>query len=411
MKSKWNYAKAQPVRLAVQQRVIILRVLLLFIPMLLVASCGTKEEPKHIASGKPTDLSGLEQPANKVVFSDVKTVVPVQQSLQPVLDAEGVLSYDPDLLNTISARFSGRIEKLYVHFNFQPVKAGEHIMDIYSPEILTAQQDFIHVLQAPGRDESMVQAARNKLMQLGLTGTQIRQIEQSLRAINPLPVFSAFTGHIHDIGTGSGTGGASMGNGMAPAQGTNTTQPQIENLPSSQSSALSLREGMYVQSGQAMFSVYNTSRVWAVLNIYPKDADHIKKGNRVALTLETDPGKTYEAVIGYIEPVAGQNASAIKARVYLSGSNVLKIGTLLHAKITCTEIQGLWLPRQSVVDLGSAQAVFIKKENHFVARKIEAGFTTDSLVQVIAGLNTGEAVAADAQYMVDSESFTNPDNQ
>lgn len=384
--------------------------------MLLISvfSCGSKKEAKHIASGKGIDLSGLEQPANRVIFSDVKTVLPVEKSIQPVLDAEGVISYDPSLLNTISARFSGRIEKLYVHYNFQPVTAGERIMDVYSPEILTAQHDLLLLLQQAGTDAALLAGARQKLLFMGVTEAQIKRIELTRQPIDPLPVYSTYTGHIHDIGTGSGTGNTAMGGNMSSAQGSNASpsQVQIENLPSSQTSALSIREGMYIQNGQALFSVYNTARVWAVLNIYPKDADHIRKGNHVTITLETKPGYAMDAVIDYLEPVAGQNASAIKARVYLNNaeSHALKIGTLLHARIVCNEINGVWLPRRAVVDLGSSQTVFVKKENHFVSTTIHTGFANDSLIQIISGLNTLDAVAENAQYMVDSESFTGSDN-
>jgi Cu(I)/Ag(I) efflux system membrane fusion protein len=108
-----------------------------------------------------------------------------------------------------------------------------------------------------------------------------------------------------------------------------------------------------------------------------------------------------------MEPVAGQNASTIKARVYLQNKEDLhlKIGALLSAKITSSEITGLWLPRNAVVNLGQKQIVFIKTEKHFKTKIIQTGITTDSLVQIISGLTGDESVAANAQFMVDSESF------
>ena len=96
----------------------------------LLASCNSKVEQKHIKT-KTADLDGLVQPANQTVFSDVKTILPIQKIITPVLNATGVMSYDPSSLNTISARFSGRIEKLYLRFNFQKISKPQCFYTYY----------------------------------------------------------------------------------------------------------------------------------------------------------------------------------------------------------------------------------------------------------------------------------------
>jgi Cu(I)/Ag(I) efflux system membrane fusion protein len=231
------------------------------------------------------------------------------------------------------------------------------------------------------------------LQLLGLTTEQLNHIETTKQPINPLPVFSPYSGHIHDIGISNGVASSSsMNNGMGSGMSSSATTPsqvQIENLPSSQTAALTIKEGMYLESGQPIFAVYNTNQVWAILNIFPQDAALIKVGDKVSITAETNPTNVISSTISYIEPVAGQNASAIKARVYLlNAENLhLKIGTLLSAKITSTEIKGMWLPRNAVVNLGQKQIVFLKMENHFITKTIQTGIVTDSLVQIISGLN------------------------
>lgn len=149
-----------------------------------------------------------------------------------------------------------------------------------------------------------------------------------------------------------------------------------------------------------------------MLNIFPQDAALIKVGDKVSITAETNPANIISSTISYIEPVAGQNASAIKARVYLQNAENLhlKIGTLLSAKITSTELNGMWLPRSAVVNLGQKQIVFLKTENHFVTKSIQTGTVTDSLIQIISGINSDEQVAVNAQFMVDSESFIKATN-
>ena len=382
--------------------------------ILLIAfcSCNSRDEHKHIPTNKESELDGMTQPTNQTVFSEVKTILPTQQSITPILNATGVISYDPRLINNISARFSGRIEKLYVRFNFQNVSKGQHIMDIYSPELLTEQQNLIYLLNNSSNDVTLINASKQKLQLLGFTVEQLKQIETTQRPINPVPIYSPYSGHIHDVGVESNipSSASSMNNGMSSGMSNtinSSTQVQIENLPSSQSAVLTIKEGMYVQSGQAVFAVYNIDKVWAMLNIFPQDASLIKIGDKVSITVEINPTKVISSTIDYIEPVAGENAFAVKARVYLQNAENLhlKIGTLLFAKINPGEITGLWLPRNAVVNLGQKQIVFLKRENHFKSRIIQIGIITDSLIQIISGLNGNEFVAANAQFMVDSESF------
>ncbi len=409
MKSKWKYDK----RITLFSVIYLLPILIGIASVFLISSCNSRDEhkQKHISGGKIGDLDGLAQPANQTVFSEVKTISPSNKSITPILNATGVITYDPRLLNNISARFSGRIEKLYVRFNFENVSKGQRIMDIYSPEILTAQQNLIFLLNNSEKDITLINSSKQKLQQFGLTDEQLKQIEITKQIISPFPVYSPYSGHIHDIGIGSGTASSSaVGNGMNSGMNSSaasSSQVQLENLPSSQTAALTIKEGMYLQNGQAIFAVYNISQVWAVLNIFPQDAALIKTGNKVSITAETTPDKVISSSINYIEPAAGQNASAIKARVYLQNAENLhlKIGTLISAKITAAEIKGLWLPRNAVVNLGQKQIVFLKTKNHFITKNIQTGILNDSLIQVIRGLQGDEQVAANAQFMIDSESF------
>ena len=371
-------------------------------------SCNNRDEHRHIPTNKTIDLEGLAKPTNQTVFSEVKTISPLQQTITPILNATGVISYDPRLLNNISARFSGRIEKLYVRFNFENVTNGQRIMDIYSPEILTAQQNLIYLLINSTDDLELINSSKQKLQLLGLSNEQIKQIVKTKEPLNPLPVYSTYSGHIHDIGISNGvTSPSPMKSGMNASTSNTPSQLQIENLPSSQTSSLSIKEGIYVESGQPIFAVYNISQVWAVLNIFPQDAVLIKVGNKVSIKAETNPSHIISSSINYIEPVAGQNASAIKARVYLQNADNLhlKVGTLINATITTSAIKGIWLSKNALVDLGQKQIVFIKRENYFITQIIQTGIVSDSFVQIISGLNGNEQVAANAQYMVDSESF------
>ncbi len=407
MKEKWKYDRQWLIVNAQG----VLYFSLIVLSLMIIPSCKNISEPEHLSTATG-DLNGLEQPANQTVFSEVKTILPVQKSISPLIEATGVIAYDPSLLNNISARFDGRIEKLYVRYNFEIVYKGQRIMDVYSPEILTEQQNLIFLLNNPSPDQLLIKSSKQKLIVLGVTNEQLRQIEILRKLINPMPVYSPYSGHIHDIGLSNGVKNSlpSMGNGMSSGNrnlSNSSTQGQIENIPSSQTSSLSIREGMYIDRGQPIFAVYNTNKIWAVLNIFPLDAKCIKVGDKVSLISETNPTNTINAVIGYIEPVTGQNASAIKARVYLENEVKpnLKIGTLVNAKINSNEISGIWVPRKAVLNIGQKQIVFIKTKVAFQTKKIRTGVVADSFIQIIQGLNIEDQIAVNAQYMVDSESF------
>lgn len=412
MKRKWKYANFNQL-LAVSYWLMAIG------SVILITSCKGKHETVQSSNIVKTNLDGLVQPVNKTVFSNVKTTSPTEQTITPVIKSVGIISYDPRLVNNISARYGGRIDKLYIRFNFQNVRKGERIMDIYSPEILTEQQNLIYLVSSTSPNQSIIASSEQKLKLFGLTDEQLKQIETKKKAITPLPVYSPYTGHIHDIGISSGSNSmapSSMNNNMSspiqkdasPAQ----SPMQIENLPSSQTSALSMKEGMYVQSGQAVFAVYNTSQVWAVLDVYPKDAELLKIGNNVVIIPETNSEDSIHATINYIEPISGQNASTIKTRVYLQNMDTLhlKIGTLLVAKIFPAPVKGLWIPRSAVVDLGNKKVVFVQDKDHFIAKSIQAGITTDSFIQILGGLSNKDKIAVNAQYLVDSESFIKTDN-
>jgi Cu(I)/Ag(I) efflux system membrane fusion protein len=406
MKRKWKYGKGI---LHLIRNLALVSGLSLFI-----FSCHSKQEPAAPSNVLKTDLEGLVKPVNSTVFSTVKTVSPSQQTIHPVIKSVGVIAYDPRLINNISMRYAGRIERLYIRFNFQSVKKGERIMDIYSPEILTEQQNLIYLFSAVPVDQSAISASKQKLKFLGLTDEQLLEVESKKLAINPLPVYSPYTGHIHDVGinnSGRAMPPAAMNNNMSSSSSGDVSLPkqpsQIENLPSSQSAALTLKEGMYVQGGQAVFAVYAVSDVWAVLDIYPNDAGLIRAGDKAIISSETKPGDSIFSGISYIEPVTGANASTIKARVYLKNAEAhhLKIGALLTAEIFPQAVSGLWVPKSAVVDLGNKKVVFVQDKKYFRAVPVRTGITTESFIQIVEGLKKDEKLAANAQYLVDSESF------
>jgi len=174
---------------------------------------------------------------------------------------------------------------------------------------------------------------------------------------------------------------------------------------------LSIKEGMYVQKGQNIFSIFDPAKAWAVINIFAGQNEMVKAGDRVRITPETNPLKDFRAFISYIEPVYRDGSKTLSARVYFDNSKLnITIGSQVKATVFAGNRSANWLPEEAVLSLGLEKVVFVRTGEAFSARKIETGIINKHLIQVLSGLDKTEAVAANAQYLVDSESFIKTKN-
>jgi Cu(I)/Ag(I) efflux system membrane fusion protein len=293
-------------------------------------------------------------------------------------------------MQTIAAKVSGRIERLYVKYRYQHVHMGDKIMDIYSPELVTAQQDLLFVLHNDPGNAALLDAARTKLQLLGMDAQQLQQVIQSGKPLYKVTVYTHYTGHIHEAGNMT----ESPGSGTPPMD----VSKEMDELP--------LKEGMYVQKGQTVFQLYNTDQSWIILNLYAGSSSLVKTGSPLTITPETAPDKPFQATISYIEPFYRDNSKTLTARVYFDNSSrQLPIGSQVKATIRGATGSGAWLPREAVLSLGLHQVVLKKENGLFQVSAVQTGITTDSLIQITGGLSPQDSVAADAQFLMDSESF------
>lgn len=354
--------------------------------------CGMQlEKVKPPTEARTVSLNTLLKPANQQVVASVSMVHLAARKENIEMESYGFITYDPGQEGVIASNVEGRIEKLYVKYRFQQIHRGQRIMDIYSPELLTAQQNLLFLLKNDPSNDELMSAAKQKLLLLGMSQGQLNQVIRTGKEAYTVAVFSKYSGHIHESG-----GNGSMSNGPAVSM----------NDVSLTTKELSVKEGMYVQKGQTIFSVFNPAKAWAVLNIFAGQAALVKKGNQVLIHPESTPGKSFMASISYIEPYYRPDSKTLTARVYFdNGKMNIPIGSQVKATIFAGDRSANWLPEEAVLSLGLDKVVFVRKEEAFVARKIETGIVNKHLIQVLSGLDQSEAVAANAQYLVDSESF------
>ncbi|MCP1386575.1 efflux RND transporter periplasmic adaptor subunit [Runella salmonicolor] len=351
-------------------------------------------------------LAILVKPTYEYVLSGVKTVQPQRRSQQLVVNAFGFLSYDAQALSSIATRFGGRIERLYVRYPFQTIRKGQKIMDIYSPDLVTAQQNLIFLLQNDAENQTLIDNARQRLLLLGLTSDQLKSVEQSKKPIMQLSIYSPYSGIIVERSAGEIPMPSGGSNRMNEGMGGSKSAAQIAPPPSTTKGELTLKEGMYVQKGQRLFEVQNTHSVWAMLEFYPTDVPKVKVGQSVMLELEGDSENQFFGKINYLEPLITTNNRNPRARVYVPNpSGKLKIGSLVKASINAGTQNALWVPSSALLDMGREKMAFVRKAGVFRSRTVQTGLQEGNWVEVLSGLTSEETFAENAQFLMDSESF------
>jgi Cu(I)/Ag(I) efflux system membrane fusion protein len=352
----------------------------------LVKKTVTPEKANGIA------LNVLLRPSNQYVISTISTVH-LQASDEPVeIESYGSITYDTRQVGSIATNVSGRIEKLFVKYRYQKIAKGQKIMDIYSPELLTAQQNLLFLLKNDPDNQMMIGAAKQRLLLLGMSNAQLQQVIHTGKTIFTVSVYSGYSGHIHESDGANGMQSQQQQTGMRDV--------------SLITEELSLKEGVYVTKGQNLFTIYNPSKAWVVLNIFAGQANMVKVGDKVRIVPETAPDKNFRASISFIEPFYRPDSKTTTARVYYDNSQLnIPIGSQVRATVFAGDRTAKWLPEEAVLSLGLDKVVFLKKGDAFIAHKIEAGIVNNHLIQVLNGLSENDEVAANAQYLVDSESF------
>ena len=353
--------------------------------------CGMQlEKIKSTSDSKTVSLNTLLKPSNQQVIANIPMIHMMEREENIEMESYGFITYDTRQTGVIATNFSGRIEKLYVKYRYQKISKGQRIMDIYSPELMTAQENLLFLLKSDPDNTMLINASKQKLYLLGMSNQQVSTVINSGKVNYSVSVYSNYSGHVQE----------SNGSGM------NSNQQTVMSPAAFTTEELSVKEGMYVQKGQNIFSVFNPNKAWALLNIFTGQTAMVKVGNKVRITPETNPLKDFRASISYIEPVYREGSKTATARVYFDNSvSKIPIGSQVKATIFAGDRFANWLPEEAVLSLGLDKVVFVRTGESFIARKIETGISNKHLVQILSGLDKNEAVAANAQYLIDSESF------
>jgi membrane fusion protein, copper/silver efflux system len=369
------------------------------------------------SSAVDTSLLPLLKPVNEQVISTMPTITANDDMRIFSVPVQGIVSYDTRKQVSISSRVAGRIERMYIKYNYQPVSKGQLIMEIYSPDLAAAQRELIYISRNDN-NSSLLQKARQRLSLLGMPSSQITQVERTGKPLYRVPVYSNVSGYIIEktlVASNSNSSAAiapsSSSSGNMGGMGRETSNASTSSQPTFNQSPVIIREGQYVGAGETVFTIYQANNMIAEFSFTPALASEIKQGQKLVFRTSANPDDVKTGSIGLIEPVQKNGQSFTVARVYLSNTN-LQPGQLLTANIPVVKKDTYWLPENAVLQLGKKSVVFKKENNVFVPKEVKTGVRTEGLVEVLDSIY-GWQIAKNASYLVDSESFIriNSNNQ
>jgi Cu(I)/Ag(I) efflux system membrane fusion protein len=335
-----------------------------------------KASEGDIESLKAVSLSPTQR-----VMANVSTAPARRRAFEYAINAVGVIDYAEPFQAKVSARFRGRIEKLYVNFTGEVVRKGQPLFEMYSPDLVSAEREYVLAVSAitspqePGADpaqkaqaEAMVNAARERLrVHYGMTLSQIESI--------------ASTGQTNSTVTFT-----------SPIHGTVV--------------AKEVQEGQYVDEGILLYQLADLSKVWAYLDIYEKDIRFIKTGQTVVITADAYPGESFSGRVAFIDPTLDSQTRTARVRVELNNtSGKLKPQMFVKSETRIPVPNALVVPASALLSTGKRDVVWIEvKPNVFEPRDVVAGLGEGREVQILRGLNEGDMVATTGGFMLDSES-------
>lgn len=360
------------------------------------------------------DLAGLLKSPNESVVAAIKTIKGHYKSVKVSVQAQGVVTYDTRNIYTIPARAGGRLERVYLKYEFQSVSKGQKIAEIYSPELIATQRELLFLLENDPENKALINGAKRKLELLGFSNFQINDLIKRKVTSNTFSIYSPYSGYliadtqsspVTSVVIQSASGSNGMADGMRP---TSSLSPAMSSSSENTATTSIMKEGNYVAAGQTLFSIVNATALRIELDLPGAFAGTVKEGSKVELNF--GGGKNEAATVDFVQPFFSQGQDFLKIRVYANQTEGLHIGHLVNATINLEPKESLWVPKEAVLDLGLQKVVFLKERGSLKPTSVLTGISADGLIEIRSGLASSDDIAANAQYLVDSESFVKPVN-
>jgi Cu(I)/Ag(I) efflux system membrane fusion protein len=334
-----------------------------------------KSAQQEATSSELDDLQRVSLSPTQRVVANVTTVRVEKRAITKDLDLVGVVSVAEPNYRHISMRFPGRLEKLHVNHAGQVVRVGDPVADVYSPEAISAQQEFILALESADHatgtfaagSESHAKQAEMKLLLWGFTPAQVEELHTTRKVRHVVTIYSFIAGTV--------------------------LKKNVD-------------EQHYAMTGEDIFDVVDLSTVWVFLDIYEKDLRYVKVGQSVTVISSAYPDEAFKGRLALIDPVINPETRTARVRAeFANPGNRLKPQTYVTATLREELGTSLVVPVSSVLFTGKRTLVWVEvDENVFEPREITVGVKTATHYQVLNGIHEGDVVVATGGYLIDSES-------
>lgn len=322
-------------------------------------------------AGDRVDDEAIEMSAEALALGNVQTSVVGHQDAVKQIELYGTIQADERLQQSQTSHVNGRIEKLYVRFTGERVNQGQRIARIYSPELLTAQQELLEAAKLRDMQPELLEAARQKLRLLKLTDAQINGVLQSGK-VSPYV----------DIRANS--------SGVVISKNVN--------------------QGDYINQGSLLYTISDLSRLWAIFDAYEADLPFLKVGEQLEYTLASQPGKVYKGRIAFINPIIDPESRTAKVRVEADnrqGNLKPQMYATASIKAPLEAKKGqVVIPQSAVLWTGKRSIVYVKQPHTaspaFRLREIELGPSLGDAYLVLSGLQPGEEIVTKGAFIVDA---------
>ena len=309
----------------------------------------------------------------------VRTARVTRGTVARSIHSAGIVRYDETRLTDVNLKLEGWITDLHVNYVGQPVARGQALLSLFSPQLLTVQNELLLGLKnrdqltdsqaANAREfgDRVVDVPRQTLLRWDVSADQVDAIQKARRLQDAIEFRS-------------------------PAAGVVIETTAVK--------------GMHVESGQTLYKLADLSVVWIEVDFHELDLSELRVGANANVTAEAWPGQRLSGKIINVYPYLTEQTRTVKARVALPNRDgMLKPGMFVNVDVAVTPHDGLLVPADAVVDSGSRQIVFVAQgEGHFEPRDVTIGSRADGQAMILAGLREDEEVATRATFFLDSES-------
>jgi membrane fusion protein, copper/silver efflux system len=303
------------------------------------------------------------------------------RSLTKTIRATGKIDYDETKIYSVSTKVMGYVEHLYVDYTGQTVRKGQVLMDLYSPELVATQQEYLQAIhyqkqlqnssieEARKEAEELVQSSRQRLLYWDIPESEIKALEERGIPKKTMTIVSPVDGVVTDK---------------------------------------MVTQGQNVMSGMTLYKIADVSSVWILADIYQYELSWVKLGQKADIDISYAPGKTIAGVVDYIYPYLNMETKTATVRIKVRNFAGVEFKPEMYATINLfspPEIKNVTVPDRAIIRSGERNILVVALGGgYFAPRDVKLGVEADGYVEILEGIKDGEQIVTSSQFLIDSES-------